>query len=177
MRFHANCTSVGSDGINYLADPENTQAGFSAVTTPEATAEAVEYREGLDIYTQKYPGIPTMSDVTLSRGATRAVSAFWAWMRIVLEGRAEYRAATLEISHYHRDTMLTRPYPVQSDVNLVRVDVEKIPAAARIYRLNEAFPIRCKVGGDLDATASEISISELDVSYESFEIIRGPTAT
>ena len=73
------------------------EAGFSAVTTPEATVEAVEYKEGTMIYTRKFPGNPTQSDITLSRGVARQDSTFWDWLRVVVEGgpagtvEAEYR--------------------------------------------------------------------------------------
>ena len=145
-------------------------AGFSNVTTPEISTEAVEYKEGTMVYTRKYPGNPTMSDVTLSRGVARLDSSFWDWLRVVVEGgpvggiTAEYRV-DLDIKHYHRDTSLIRTAPGFENATDLSQDLP-----ARTYHVREAFPIRHKVAGDLDATASEISIMEIDVAYEHFEI-------
>jgi len=170
MRFHVNATIAAGGAadmnLNSTVQSGKAQAGFSSVTTPEATVEAVEYREGGYIYTRKQPGNPTVSDLTMQRGVTRSDSSFWKWLRVVIEGSGEYRA-DLGISHYHRDKALTREYPAQGTVNLAGINLD---GPARIYHVKEAFPTRHKVSGDLDATASEISIMEIDFAYESFEV-------
>lgn len=170
MRFHVNA-AVANGGaadldLNATTKQGKAQAGFSTVTTPEATVEGVEYREGGYIYTRKQPGNPTVSDITMQRGVARGDSSFWKWLRVVIEGSGEYRA-DLTIMHYHRDKALTREYPAQGTVNLAGIDLDN---PGRIYHVKEAFPTRHKTAGDLDATASEISIMELDFAYESFEI-------
>lgn len=175
MRYHV-VVVPGDAGLNDQAtlNPNGRpDAGFSAVTTPEATVEAVEYKEGTMIYTRKYPGNPTMSDITMSRGVARGDSSFWNWLRLVLEGgpagtnQAEYRA-DLDIKHFHRDTALVRTQPASGgEGNLTDLNKD---TPARVYHVKNAFPIRHKVAGDLDATASEISIMELDVAYEHFEV-------
>ena len=171
MRFHVDAIAPG--GVQRLIVPGRPQAGFSSVTTPESTVEAVEYKEGNTIYTKKQPGNPTMSDITLSRGVTRGDSSFWEWMRVVMEGGpigtpgAEYRA-DLEIKHFHRDTSLVRTQPATGDQpNLTNINTD---TPGRIYHVREAFPTRQKVAADFDATASEISIMEMDVAYETFEV-------
>ena len=170
MRYHV--TSAIAQGgaadldLNSSVQQGKAQAGFSSVTTPEATSEAVEYREGTYIYARKFPGNPTVSDITCQRGVTRSDSSFWKWLRVVIEGSGEYRA-DLQILHYHRDKALTREYPASGTVNLAGINLDN---PARIYHVKEAFPTRHKVAGDLDATASEISIMEIDFAYESFEI-------
>lgn len=158
MRFFVN-TSGGFDPL------PAAEAGFSACTTPEATNEAVEYKEGHFIYTRKYPGAPTMSDITLSRGVALQDSLFYNWMFQTIEGAANYRT-DLIIRHFHRDAL-----PGYQGINNPNaVGIAKDGKAARIYSVQEAFCIRCKVAGDLDATASDISISELDIAYEHFSI-------
>jgi phage tail-like protein len=172
MRFQVvvNGNDVGLNELSTLGT-DTAEAGFSAVTTPEATVEAVEYKEGTMVYTRKYPGNPTVSDVTLSRGVARLDSSFWDWLRVVVEGgpsgtvQAEYRV-DLDIKHFHRDSSMIRAFP-PDDKNATNLNVD---TPARTYHVKEAFPIRHKVAGDLDATASEISIMELDVAYEHFEI-------
>jgi phage tail-like protein len=165
MRFHVDAVGVG--GVQRLVVPGRPQAGFSAVTTPEATVEAVEYKEGNTVYTKKYPGNPSMSDITMSRGVTRGDSSFWEWLRVVMEGSGEYRA-DLDIRHFHRDTSLVRTQPASGDQpNLTNIDVT---TPGRVYHVREAFPTRHKVAADLDATASEVSIMEMDIAYETFEV-------
>jgi phage tail-like protein len=164
MRFQV----VATDGARPGLSPDGrADAGFSMVTTPEATVEAVEYKEGTFIYTRKYPGNPTMNDLTFSRGVARRDSSFWDWLRVVIEGTGEYRQ-DLDINHFHRDTALIRATPASgTEANLTNLDTT---APARVYHVREAFPIRHKVAADLDATASEISIMEMDCSYEHFEV-------
>jgi phage tail-like protein len=160
----------GDRGIT-LSPEGRSEAGFSMVTTPEATVESVEYREGTYIYTRKFPGNPTMNDITFSRGVARRDSTFWDWMRRTLEGSGEYRV-DLSIRHFHRDTALVRETPAVNAVNSTEIDIE---TPARTYLIKQAFPMRHKSAGDLDATASEISIMELDVSFEYFEILEAGT--
>jgi phage tail-like protein len=168
MRYHARVIPVGG-GADPLVPAGRPEAGFSNMSTPEATVEAVEYKEGTMIYTQKYPGNPSMSDLTFSRGVARRDSTFWDWLRRVIEGSGEYRA-TVNVMHYHRDTALPRPFPATGELNATDINKD---SPARTYIVYEAFPIRHKVAADMDATASEISVMELDISYEHFEVVEG----
>jgi len=156
MKFAVTATKL--DGTSPLVGLEGRsvtdQGGFSACTTPEMTVEAVEYKEGTMIYTRKYPGNPSMSDLTLSRGVALKDSVFWNWTKQVVEGVGDYRV-TLDIRHQHRAEALSG----------------RTVKAARLYKVEEAFPMRCKVAADLDATASEVSIAELDISYERFDVL------
>lgn len=171
MRFQVDAIGVG--GVARLAVPGRPQAGFSTVTTPEATTEPVEYKEGNMVYTRKYPGNPTVSDITLARGVARGDSSFWDWLRVVIEGSGEYRA-DLDIKHFHRDTALNRAQPANGgQPNLTNINTD---TPARIYHVKEAFPTRHKVAADLDATASEISIQEIDLAYENFEVEEFPVS-
>jgi phage tail-like protein len=141
-------------------------AGFSACTTPEGAVDSVEYREGHYVYTRKLPGIPTMSDITLSRGVAKTDSAFYEWMRVTMEGSGvnNYRE-DIVIHHHHRESLLGN----SGSTSASAFDVVDTPGS-RKYNLFEAYPIRHKVASDLDATASEISIMELDVAFEHFTI-------
>lgn len=173
FRYWVDVVGVDSEVLANTAINNGTpQAGFSNVTTPEASSEAVEYKEGQWVYTRKYPGNPTMGDITMSRGATRGDSSFWIWMLRVIEG-GEYRA-DLNIRHFHRDTqLLGRTNPAGDPVTTSKVDNDP----ARAYQVKQAFPIRHKVAADLDATASEISIMEIDCSYENFTVVEYPAPT
>lgn len=160
MRFHVEV--INGEGPNF-GPPE---AGFNMCSVPEATVEAVEYKEGTYIYTRKQPGNTTFSDLTLSRGVAITDSAFWTWIKTVIEGAGEYRQ-DIRIKHYHREEAL----PGSGDVGVNLTAIPTSVEAARTYEIFNAFPARHKVAGDLDATASEISIMELDLSYEYFNLI------
>jgi phage tail-like protein len=169
MRFHVDAIGVG--GVQRLVTPGRAQAGFQQCSVPELNVESVEYKEGNNLYTKKFPGNPQVSDITLTRGVARADSSFWEWMRVVAEGSGDYRA-DLEIKHFHRDTALVRSVPASGDQpNLTNINVD---TPARIYHVREAFPIRVKPAADFDATASEISLAEMDISLEFFEVEERP---
>ena len=172
FRFHVVLTGFGNDGDRQLerSTDGRSSAGFNAVSTPEASHDAVEYREGTHIYTQKFPGIPTVSDITLSRGVAHKDGKFWAWMKDVIEGNAEYRG-NLDIFHLHRDS---RPASGAGTLEEYTPPEASPPGGFIKYKCNQALPIRMKVSSDLDATASEVSIQELDLAIESFDVIDSP---
>lgn len=169
MRFHV--TAVDSSQSPKMKPTMSTadgrpDAGFSACSTPEVTSEAVEYREGQFIYTRKFPGVPSTADITMARGVARRDSTFWDWMKEVVEGKAipgNYRV-DLTILHYHRAEVLNGAKSPLLDLGADN------SSPARKYVVHEAFPIRHKVAADLDATASEVSIMEIDVAYEYFTV-------
>jgi phage tail-like protein len=165
MRFSADVTGVGDSQL--LIPEGQSQAGFNQVSTPEAQVEAVEYKEGHTIYPKKFPGATTVSDITMSRGVARRDSSFWNWLLVVIEGSGEYRA-DIDIKHYHRDTSLTRT--AKYSAANTQSPVATLNTPARTYHVKEAFPTRHKVAADLDATASDVSIMELDVAYEYFDV-------
>lgn len=147
-------TSPGAPAGDIL-DPE---AGFSAVGTPEITLESAPYKEGIYTYTRKYPGPPDFADVTMSRGVARGDTNFFDWLMAAVKGQ-EYRT-DMEIRHYHRDDF---------------GDVESADRGSptKVYVLENAMPIQNKIAADLDATASDISIQDLGVAYESFSVVLG----
>ena len=88
----------------------------------------------------------------------RADTNFHDWVKRNHNGE-EYRT-DLDIRHYHRDDF---------------GDVESADRGtpSKTYRCNNAFPIRNKVAADLDSTASDISVQELDIAMESFDVVVG----
>jgi len=147
-------------------DGEGAQAGFSAITTPELTVEHVDYREGIRVYTQKYPGIPSVAEVTFSRGAARGDTAFFNWVLAAIEG-AEYRTA-ITIYHIQRPAReLDRDTSDGSPIfPLVDTDY------AKLYKLKQCSPARVKIAADMDASTGDVSIAELDVAFEQFDVAR-----
>lgn len=153
FRFHVTAGDQNFDPIGFT-DADSGEAGFQSVTTPEMSLESVEYREGIWTYTRKFSGIPTMNTLTFTRGVYMKDTAFHDWVRGAAEG-SEY-VTDLIIYHWHR----------------VGKDVDKTSDAtqARQYIIRNAIPVRVKVAADLDSTSSEVSLAELDVDFENFEM-------
>lgn len=173
FRFHvivqgfgeAGDPKLGTNGTNDVVT-----AGFNACTTPEVGQPAVEYREGHYIYTRKFSGLPTVSDISLSRGVALNDGTFWQWMKSVVEGNEEYRA-NLRILHFHRDSKPATASSITSPGT--PITEQKATVAGSIeYRCQQAFPIRHKVATDLEANGSEVSIQELDLAIEHFDVIQ-----
>lgn len=178
MRFHVT-TNFSDTSLNIDNFGSNVPAGFMSVTTPEATTEAVEYREGTFNYPRKFPGTTTVSDCSLQKGVVPGYSVFWAWLRIVIEGEGDYRC-DMTIKHFNRNVLtnkaLTGTNKASFGSSMATFDLSKTPT--REYVLYNAFPTRHKVAADLDASSSDISIMELDVAYENFDVIEnGPQDT
>lgn len=167
FRFHCRATPVdglgddplqpGGSGVGFVVT-DTAEAGFQAASTPEYTVEAAEYREGLRTYTAKFPGIPTTNDVTLSRGVARFDTSFFRWITAAIEGR-EYRS---DVTYFHaqRDGR-SHPFNAREDFSNSR---------SKRYILRNAFPIRVKIAGDGDASTSDVSLSEMDIAYENFDV-------
>jgi len=142
------------------------QAGFTTCTTPDLTVGAVEYREGHYLYTRKFPGIPTMADISISRGVAKKDTAFFLWVKSAIQGANEYRV-DLDISHFHKSDYAGLP------VTDGTIDSLKDPGdvkASRIYHVYNAIPQHVKIATDLDANAAEVSIAQVDIAYEYFDI-------
>jgi phage tail-like protein len=151
-RFRVSMTTDKTEK-DYL---NSTLAGFTTCSLPTQTNDIAEYREGGWVYKRKYLGIASIDDITLSRGVAYVNSELFDWMKACNEGK-EYRT-TLEIRQYNRDG--------QKMVG----DVPTSYNLARIITCNEAFPVSCKVGSDLDASSSDISVQELTICMESFAV-------
>lgn len=158
FRFHVRTAS----GDGKYEDGDLGEAGFNSVSIPELSAEASEYREGHDTYTKKFPGVPTVGDVSLQRGVTRKDTSFYDWMYKVVNGGA-YRT-DLTIYQYPRSAKVSGQG--KSEV----ADLSK----ARTVICYQAFPTRMKPAGDLEATSSDVSMAELDVAIEYFELVAAP---
>lgn len=125
-------------------------AAFASVSTPEITTDIVEYRDGMSVLTKKFPTWPTFAPVSFIRGVVRGDSEFFNWMDAAMGG-APYRA-DVEIQHFHRvGWFVNQP--------------------ARKYKLLEVIPERTKVATDLDSLSGDVSLAELDVSFEGLDLI------
>ena len=140
----------------HLVDPAggnlDAVAGFTTVTMPDVAVEEAPYREGTFIWTQKYPGVPTVGDVALQKGIFKRDSDFFDWVLKVINGGQEYRTE-LVLQQYH----ITDEFGING-------------TPSRVTRLRECWGKQAKPTGDMDATSSNISIQSLTISVEEFEI-------
>ncbi len=160
FRFHATADIAGADPLQFTERgtgfDQGGQAGFQSVTLPDVTLEATEYREGTMKWTQKYPGVPTVSDVTLMRGIAKRDTAFHNWVMLALEGE-EYRT-DVTIWHYQRTEMESASKSETDD-------------GFRRIACKECFGMRSKPGADLDSMSGEVSLAECDFSCENFDVL------
>jgi len=161
FRFHVTAAEIPTvgDPLQYTERgtgfEQGGQAGFQSVTLPDVTLEATEYREGTMKWTQKYPGPPTVSDVTLMRGVAKRDTAFHDWVMAANNG-TEYRT-DVTIWHYQR-TEYDNATLSETDDSYRRVECK------------ECFGMRSKPGADFDSMSGEVSLMECDFACESFEV-------
>jgi phage tail-like protein len=173
FRFHVSV--VTGNGINPLgyadSDAETGlhvagQAGFQSVSVPDITVEATEYREGTFKYTKKFPGPPTISDVSMMRGVTKNDTAFYNWALNTISGQT-YRC-DIEIKQFSRANY---PQATGSLPNAAAAEYSATPGtSARSYVCHECVVTRAKPAGDLDATSGEVAMAECDFALEWFEV-------
>lgn len=151
MKFHMKVMTAGVNGASNIG----VQGGFTNLTMPEVTTEVVEYKEGVYLYRRKFPGDATFSDVSASRGVTKKNTDFYKWIRAGYLGQ-EYRA-DIQIRQFHREEV--------TNLN----DYTGIQPK-RVINIFEAMASRVKPGSDFDSQASDVSIEEIDIAYEYFEV-------
>lgn len=144
FRFHVTDPAGGN------LDPV---AGFTTVSLPEVSVDPAEYREGVFRWTQKYPGVPTVSEVQLMKGTFKRESDFWAWvLRVINGGVAEYRT-DLMVQEFH----------IQDEFGING-------RPSRIMRVRECWPSTVKPMADKDSTGAEVAIQELTLTVEEMDI-------
>jgi len=143
-----------------------TTAGFNSVTIPELSMEATEYREGTATYTKKFAGIPSFDAITMTKGVTRDDTDFWLWANKAAKG-GEYRA-DLKILHFSRADV--------EQLDGTGAAICKETGSYRAYMCYDCVPTRLKLTADMDATGSDVSISEMEVAVERVELLIDGTA-
>lgn len=162
--------STTASGKIDLNTSKKVPAGFSTCSVPAATVEVSNYKEGGWVYYQKFPGNPSMENITLTRGVTQGDSSFWQWMQVCMEGGDEYRA-DLTIQHYSRAGNAsggTLTGTIGGNPNATTIELDH---PARTYNIHEAFPATHSVSGALDATSNDISIMSIGIAFEYFEVV------
>lgn len=150
FKYHLSVVTGGITGASEI------QGGFSTMVMPEQSLEPVEYKEGIFLYRRKFPGDVTFSDITLTKGVAKAGTALWDWINATTQGE-EYRV-DLQLLHFHRDDVVGLSDFTQA-------------TPQRVINCFECLPIRVKPGSDFDAQASDVSIEEIDIAIERFELV------
>jgi hypothetical protein len=121
------------------------EGGFANVNIPEITYDVVEYRAGdAPSYRNRPLGLPTFNEVSLQRGKLKGEVQILQEIISANNKLSGHRYSVL-IEHYH-------------------------PKEKTIIKLYNAVISRIKVDGDLDSMSSDVSLVELDFTYEYFTI-------
>lgn len=171
FRFHVRVAGASPDSpsADFLTYTENGgpaiggEAGFQSVSIPDVTIESTEYREGTFKYTKKFPGPPTIGDVSLMRGVVKNDTKFFEWAISTISGGA-YRA-DIDIYQFSRS-----PLPSAAAISADEYTSVSAQPPARIYHCYQCLPTRAKPAGDLDATSGEVSMAECDFALEYFTV-------
>jgi phage tail-like protein len=146
----------------HLVDPAGGNldpvAGFTAVTMPNVAVEEVSYREGVFTWSQKFPGLPTVGDVQMTKGVFRRDSDFYRWILKCVLGGEDYRADLVMFEYHISDEFGIAGTP------------------SRSTRLLECFAKDVKPTNDKDATSSEVSVQTCTLAVEQIVPELVPTA-
>ena len=158
--FQFEVYSLPNGTINPI--PQN-MVGFSEVSGLTDETEAVEYKEGNDLYTDMLPGMTKPQELTLSRGVDRS-NYLLSWRALVKEQFAlpnqAYRC-TIIVAMYDRTGT---PKSGES------------PELIRMWRFNDAWP-RSLTQDDFSSTNSEINIERTILCYRGAPEVIFPVLT
>lgn len=133
-------------GYNFAVELDNiTRAGFRECSGLENSQNASEYREGTDrhLNVRKLPGLVTHSDITLSRGITND-RKLWEWREKAMKGKVERHNISISLLDETGEAKIT-------------------------WNLFECWP-RQWTGPSFNATADEVAIEQLVLTYERIEV-------
>ncbi|MCP9485443.1 MAG: phage tail protein [Gaiellaceae bacterium MAG52_C11] len=131
--------------FNFVVEIDGVEVGaFSEVALPEATIEAIEYREGADPTSgaRKLPGRVSYANVVLERGLSGRTD-LWEWFKATRDGTLQRR-----------------------NVAIVLLDEARKPVQR--WLLRDAWPARLAYSR-LEGRGNEVVIETLELAYESFE--------
>jgi phage tail-like protein len=155
---------VSGGAGNILFSIFDPTLAFSACTAPEIIVEPRVVQPGNWEFKRKVVKTADVSPVSLSRGTQFFDSDFYNWISNAIRGRQPVR----------RDIVLIHflPFSVQRqflfngtgpELGITSLG-ERTPG--RAWLLHGCLPTRYKAGSDFDATASDVSIQELELAPE-----------
>lgn len=126
-------------------------AGFSKASELSVEVANVQYWEGGAVIPNKSPGRLTFSDLTLERGAT-SDRALYDWLNEVVSISAGIGLTD---------------YAYKRNLDLVQLDRDG--AVQRRWSIYNAWPTKF-VAGEWDATADEVLLESVTLTYDYFEL-------
>lgn len=127
-------------------------AGFNKCSAVSVEVAKVEYREGGVLIPNKEPGLVTVADVTLERGATQSQDLF-NWFKQVANLSAN---SGLVSPNYKR--------------NLSIVQQDRDGSVLRRWNLTNAWPTKFE-GGSWDNDANENTMETITLTYDIPDIV------
>ncbi len=127
-----------------------TEATFREGAGFDSETEVIEHREvgkGGVVFIKKLPGALKWSNITLRRGITDSLD-LWKWRKKVADGDIEGARMDGSIVVYN----------------------PKLQEVAR-YNFKRGWPCKWR-GADLNATANEVAIEELEIAHEGLERVK-----
>lgn len=159
----------------------NLFASFSSISAPEITLETQEVEEGNFYFKRHVISGGSVGNITLQRGVSFYDSEFWSWISSTIKGEVP-KAIPPVLGGKRRNLLLIQYTGYQvgfaegaagAGLDILGTLLSGFPGSRKIpgkaWMLMQCLPIRYKVSGDLDATSSDISLSELELSPERIE--------
>lgn len=168
---------------------------FSSISSPEVTLSEREIAQCNSLFPVKVIESGSVNTLTLVRGATVADGDFWRWIRQTIHGHSNIGKSFLLIQfmdvNFSWDQNGGMPVgnamaqlalglggaatavftTVMNGLPGMNSDAWKAMTPVRSWLLEQCKATRYKSAGDFDATSSDVSLLELDLSMESFEEI------
>ena len=143
--------------------------GFTGVSLPEITATTNTYSPLNEPFGYTYVTGYEVGPITLRRGASRYDSSFYQWITRAMRG-TDRPHRDLMILHLSSASLLdeTDSEGNASPHSVGKGYVEVIKTFGKAYILYDCIPTRYSPGGELDASSSEITITELEVTPSYF---------
>lgn len=168
---------------------------FSTITAPEVTLTEREINQCNSLYSVKVIESGAVNSLTLTRGATVADGDFWRWIRQCAHGHSNTDKSFLLIQFMNVNFRWDQAGGVPAGealaqlalglgstaTGVVTTIMNGIPGMksdawhprtpVRSWLLQNCKATRYKTAGDFDASSSEVSLMEVDLSMEAFEEI------
>lgn len=150
FQFSVHSVPVNGNGPQWIPPDE---VGFTSVDGLTAETEAIDHKDGNDLYGKKLPGRTMAPEVVLSRGVDR-YSRLDAWLMAVQERTALAHGRVLN----HVYITLWERQGVEG--------VAEVPARMiKQWKLTKAWPSKVETG-TLDAGSGEVLIERLTLQSE-----------
>ena len=147
--------------------------GFSSCSSPEIMVETKVIQPGNWEYKRKVVKTADVSPISLTRGTKFFDSDFYNWITNAIRGRQPIRRDIILI-HFmpfsvpRQVAALAGAFGTGPELGITSL-AERTPG--RAWLLHGCIPTRYKAGSDFDASASDVSIAELEISPEHIDEI------